>query len=217
MERILEKEIMGDEEQATAYAGADFSASNAWFVEQVIGAFRDRLRDVLDLGCGPADVPVRLARALPGVRVTAVDGSAAMLAIARRSIEAAHLGDRVRLVEACLPGVPLPDRSFDAAFSKDMFHHLPDPGVLWSEIRRLARPGAAVAVMDLFRPASPGAAREIVDRVAAREPEVLRTDFYNSLLAAFTPEEVQAQLAEAGLRLEISCVSDRHMWIRGFA
>lgn len=217
MDRVLEPELMEDEAQAAAYAGADFSASNTWFVEQVIADFADRLREVVDLGCGPADVPLRLARALPAVRVTAVDGSAAMLDLAREALAAAGLQDRVRLLQARMPGVPLPGHAFDAVFSKDMFHHLPDPAVLWHEIRRLARPGAAIAVMDLFRPASPEEARTIVERVAGREPEVLKTDFYNSLRAAFTVEEVEAQLDEAGLRLEVSRVSDRHMWIRGFA
>jgi hypothetical protein len=33
MERILESEIMGDEQQALAYAKADFSTSNQWYVD----------------------------------------------------------------------------------------------------------------------------------------------------------------------------------------
>ena len=42
--------------------------------------------------------------------------------------------------------------------SKDLLHHLPDPMVLWEEIKRLGRPGAAVYVMDLVRPATTEAA-----------------------------------------------------------
>jgi hypothetical protein len=53
-------------------------------------------------------------------------------------------------------------------------------------------PGAPVLVMDLMRPASPAAAEALVEQYAAGEPEVLRRDFYNSLLAAFEPGEVRA-------------------------
>jgi hypothetical protein len=48
------------------------------------------------------------------------------------------------------------------------------------------------------------------------EPEILRRDFYNSLLAAFEPKETRQQLAEAGLtELVVKEISDRHMLIFG--
>jgi len=96
-----------------------------------------------------------------------------------------------------------------------MLHHLPDPQVLWSEVRRLGRPGAAVYVMDLIRPDSPVLAREIVERVAAHEHPVLKEDFYNSLCAAFTVSEIRSQLESAGLPLTVEQVTDRHMRIKG--
>ena len=50
-------------------------------------------------------------------------------------------------------------------------------------------------------------------RYSRDEPEVLRRDFYNSLLAAYRPEEVREQLDRAGLkRLRVEAVSDRH-WL----
>jgi hypothetical protein len=54
-----------------------------------------------------------------------------------------------------------------------------------------------------------------VDRYAAAEPAILRRDFYNSLLAAFTDDEVAAQLTEMNLsRLLIDVPDDRH-WVVG--
>jgi hypothetical protein len=56
----------------------------------------------------------------------------------------------------------------------------------------------------------------MVGLYAAGEPEVLRRDFYNSLLAAFTIEEIQVQLTGAGLSgLAARSVSDRHVVISG--
>jgi hypothetical protein len=69
--------------------------------------------------------------------------------------------------------------------------------------------------MDLFRPDSPERAREIVEAAAADEDPVLRQDFLNSLLAAFTVEEVSAQLADARLRLDGRVVSERHWLVSG--
>jgi ubiquinone/menaquinone biosynthesis C-methylase UbiE len=214
MERILEPEIMDRRDQAVAYAEADFSASNQMFVDSVI-ARMPALRSVVDIGCGPADVMIRLARSAPGVAITAVDGSAEMLRIARKRVEEERLYDRIRLLHAVIPGLPLPEHSFDAILSKDLLHHLPDPSVLWSEARRLGGPGASIFVMDLMRPDSPERARGIVEEVAGREDQVLKEDFFNSLCAAFTLDEVRRQLDDAGLDLEVARSGPRHLVVGG--
>jgi hypothetical protein len=69
--------------------------------------------------------------------------------------------------------------------------------------------------MDLVRPPTPADAHRIVDKVAANEDPILREDFYNSLCAAFTIEEVGEQLLDASLDLGLTKVSDRHMLISG--
>jgi hypothetical protein len=69
--------------------------------------------------------------------------------------------------------------------------------------------------MDLLRPDSTEAAQAIVDQYAANEPPILRRDFYRSLLAAFTEDDVAAQLAEMNFsRLLIDVPDDRH-WVVG--
>jgi ubiquinone/menaquinone biosynthesis C-methylase UbiE len=215
MDRIVEPELMDDEQQSIAYAKADFSTSNQLFVDSLIRNFPATLHSAVDIGCGPGDVMIRLARAVPGLHVTAIDGSAPMIALARDAIRAAGLEDRITLLRGQIPGVPLADHAYDAILSKDLLHHLPDPSVLWKEVRRLGRSGAVVFVMDLIRPSSPADAHRIVDSVAASEDPVLQEDFYNSLCAAFTVDEVREQLAAAALALRISKVSDRHMLISG--
>jgi ubiquinone/menaquinone biosynthesis C-methylase UbiE len=206
---------MDDERQSIAYAKADFSASNQLFVDGLIRDFPRHLRRAVDLGCGPGDVMIRLARAAPAVHITAIDGSAPMIALARQAVRAAGLDARVAVLQAHIPAVPLRDHTCDAILSKDLLHHVADPAAFWREVARLARPGAAISVMDLVRPATPEDARRIVDLVAANEDPILRDDFYNSLCAAFTIEELREQLAASGLDLEVAEVSDRHMLIAG--
>lgn len=217
MDRVLEPELMTDADQAEAYAAADFASVNQGFVDRFRARFPDFDRGRLaDLGCGPADIPIRFCRALPGVTVTAVDGSEAMLAPGRKALAAAGLESRVRLVCARLPGLDRPPGGFDGIVSNSLPHHLPRPDVFWSEVARLGREGAAVLVMDLHRPESIERAGEIVETYAGGEPEVLKRDFFHSLCAAFTLAEVRAQLKRAGLdALRAEMVSDRHWAVSG--
>jgi len=215
MERTVEPEVMDDEEQAVAYALADFSLSNQAFVDGVLEEHSSRLRNVLDIGCGPADVPIRLARAKPSIRITAVDASGAMVRLARKAVCAAGLDGQIQAIEGRIPGLGLPNADFDLILSKDLLHHLPEPMVFWEEVKRLGRRGTAVYVMDLFRPKTEEDARSIVEFVSGGEPEILKRDFYSSLLAAFTPAEVEDQLRRAGLALAVDVVSHRHLRIKG--
>lgn len=208
---------MDDPAQALAYAKADFAESNQRFADRCVALLRETgAKTAIDLGCGPADIPVRIARALRGCSIVGVDASPCMLDHGREAVRSAGLEGRVSLVLARLPGLPWPDGSFDAVLSNSLLHHLPEPGPLWRELRRLGRPGAAVVVQDLFRPANEQDARAIVDAAAADADPILRHDFFHSLLAAFTVDEVRAQLAAAGLRgLLVERTSERHVTVSG--
>lgn len=215
MQRIPEPELMDDLEQARAYADADFSEPHQAFVRHFRERFPDFARgQVLDLGCGPADVTMRFASAYPEVYVTGIDGAEAMLALGRELLARHDLADRVQLVQARLPA-PL-ERRYDAVISNSLLHHLADPAVLWEAIRQAAKPGAAVFVMDLLRPHSIEAAEHLTATYAGAAPAVLRKDFFNSLLAAYQPDEIAAQLRGAGLaHCKIEPVSDRHVMVWG--
>lgn len=215
MQRALEPELMDDPEQALIYARADFEEENQGFVVRFLESYPD-LKDVhvLDLGCGPADIPIRLARALPECRVTGVDGSAPMIALGREAVRAAGLADRITLRCERFQDMVLAEKA-DAVISNSLLHHVPNALQFWYALRQLAKPGAVVLVMDLLRPDSPEEAQVLVDRYAAAEPAILRRDFYHSLLAAFTDDEVAAQLTEMNLsRLLIDVPDDRH-WVVG--
>lgn len=216
MERIPEPELMEDAEQARAYAAADFADVNQGFVDRFCAAFPELVRGrVVDLGCGPADIPLRLFQSRPALRIVAVDGSAAMLDRARQLIGGAGARRSIDLVCAGIADLPFRSQRFDAVISNSLLHHLHDPVPFWEAVRRLGRPGAAVFVMDLFRPETAERAREIVAAAAARESPILQRDFYHSLLAAFTPEEVRAQLPLALRHLDSAQVSERHWLVWG--
>jgi ubiquinone/menaquinone biosynthesis C-methylase UbiE len=216
MERVLEPELMDDTEQAMAYAKADFEKENQGFVNRFLEYYPDFTEGhVLDLGCGPADIPIRFLKALPRCRVTAVDASAPMIKLAEAAIGKAGMADRIALRGERIQTLSLAEPA-DAALSNSLLHHIPNPFQFWYCLKKQVKSGSSVLVMDLLRPESPEAAQAIVNQYAAGEPAILRRDFYNSLLAAFTEDEVAAQLAEMNLsRLLIDVIDDRHWVVSG--
>jgi len=218
LERIPEPELMNEPEQARAYAEADFSEPHNMFVEKFAECFPDiDIRDyVLDLGCGPADISIRFAKAYPDCKIHGVDGAQQMLLQGDKAIKKAGLSERIKLIEGLLPEINLPESSYATIISNSLLHHLHQPEDLWTCIKQFGGAGTKVFVMDLFRPDSREIASELVKTYSGDEPALLQQDFFNSLCAAFRLEEVEEQLQATGLsQLQIEVISDRHMLVFG--
>jgi trans-aconitate 2-methyltransferase len=221
LERTPEPELMDAADQVAAYAAADFAASDMAVLEQFARLCGDDPGDrLLDVGCGPGNISVLLAHRWPRARVLGLDGAPRMLAVAReRWLAEPSLTGRLAFVEACLPlrDTALPGAPFTAVLSNSLLHHLHDPAVLWQTVAQLAAPGAFVCIQDLRRPASPEAVEALVVSQMEGAPEVLRHDYRASLHAAFTPEEVQQQLEQAGLagQLQVAPLQERYLLVWG--
>lgn len=216
MDRVLEPELMDDPEQALVYARADFEKENQGFVDRFCEYFPEFTEGhILDMGCGPGDIPIRFAQGIVSCRITGVDASEPMIGLAVEAVKRAGLADRITFLCERFQNVSLVE-PLDAGISNSLLHHVPNPLQFWYRLRQLVKPGSPVLVMDLLRPDSSEEAQGIVDLYAAKEPEMLQRDFYNSLLASFTEDEVAAQLAEMNLsRLIIDVVDDRHWVVSG--
>lgn len=216
MNRILEPELMDDEAQVVSYANANFETENQGFVDRFREYFPDfSTGTIFDLGCGPGDIPIQFAKALPDCRVIGFDASSPMIRWAELALSKAGLSERVMFRCERFQDIAGANQA-DAVVSNSLLHHLPNPLQFWNRIRQLVKPGSPVLVMDLLRPESPESAQAIVDQYAAGEPDILRRDFYNSLLAAFTEDEVTSQLARMNLtRLLIDVIDDRHWVVSG--
>jgi ubiquinone/menaquinone biosynthesis C-methylase UbiE len=92
-------------------------------------------RQVLDVGTGTGRAAIALAEA--GADVTAVDASAAMLAVAVR--RAAEASVRIRFDRADAHALPLADRSVDLAVSLRLLMHVPDWRRCVAELCRVSR------------------------------------------------------------------------------
>jgi ubiquinone/menaquinone biosynthesis C-methylase UbiE len=153
--RVPEAEAMDSEEEVQAYAGAAAQRYLARLDEDAACRaallFR-RCRRVIDLGCGPAAIPLSVAARVPGLQVIGVDLSVPMLRQARIAASQRGIGERLSLVCANASALPFRDVCFDAACSNSLIHHLARPQQAMRELSRVTSPGAAMFLRDLRRP-----------------------------------------------------------------
>jgi SAM-dependent methyltransferase len=184
----------------------DLAAVNRW-----LGGRRAVLRPlarllphggrVLDIGTGGGDLPrdvVRAARARSvevGVVGCDLHERTAAIAAARCRAEPA-----IRIVRADALALPFDDGAFDVALLSLMLHHLDDDGQLHAlrEAARVARRGIIVNELERTWPNYLGA--RLLSATLWRANDLTRHDGPLSVLRAFTPAELHARAAAAGLR-----------------
>jgi SAM-dependent methyltransferase len=98
--------------------------------------------DVLDVACGTGNATIPAARA--GARVTGLDFAPALLEIARE--QAADAMVEIDFVEGDAQELPFDDASFDAVVSTFGHMFAPDHARTAAEMKRVLRPGGAIAV-----------------------------------------------------------------------
>jgi ubiquinone/menaquinone biosynthesis C-methylase UbiE len=116
---------------------------------------------VLDLGCGVGDDARTIFDLVqPGGSVIGVDAGADMINQARaRHLEATQhtragspaggsQAGRLEFLVGSAEGIPLPDRSCDAARADRLLQHVSDPLIVLREVARTLRPGGRVVLVE---------------------------------------------------------------------
>ncbi|MBV9291622.1 MAG: class I SAM-dependent methyltransferase [Frankiales bacterium] len=122
---------------------------------------------LLDVGTGPGQLLVEVARRRTDVTGAGIDPSADMIGHARRRLAAAAADDRFDLQIAGAEDLPFADASFDAVVSTLSSHHWADPAAAVGEQARVLRPGGQLWVFDLRGVAPSAVARELTARFPA--------------------------------------------------
>jgi SAM-dependent methyltransferase len=106
---------------------------------------------VLDVGCGPAHLSIRMAGD-HHIDVTGLDLDPAMVARARANAAASSVhGPQPSFVVGDVAALPFEDASFDFVVSTFSMHHWSDPVAGLNEIARVLRPGGKALIWDLKR------------------------------------------------------------------
>jgi release factor glutamine methyltransferase len=104
----------------------------------------DRPLRIADIGTGSGAIAVVLAHSLPMAQVTALDISAAALAVAQRNAETHHVASRIRFLESDLLNA-VAGESFDAIVSNPPYIPEADRASLEPQVREYEPSGALFA------------------------------------------------------------------------
>jgi len=121
-----------------------------WFLRQFMNTVDIRPGErVLDVCAGTNAIGIALLKREPTLEVHAIDRSAAMQEVGRRSAEAQGL--RIQSVIDDVHTLPYPDNSFDVVTLQFASRHLRIRRVA-AEIRRVLKPGGRFFHCDMLRP-----------------------------------------------------------------
>jgi ubiquinone/menaquinone biosynthesis C-methylase UbiE len=197
--RVPEPEVMNDSSEVEAYASASAQAFldsiDDTFVEHALRLIGGRERGrALDIGCGPGQIVLKLARRLKLWKFVGVDRAPNMIAQARASLASVtEVAGRVEFQEDNGNQLAFDGQSFDFVMCNSVLHHLAEPHNLFIEIARVAKPGAAILVRDLRRPAA--LAYPLHVRWHGRKYSGTMYQLYKqSVRAAYTVPELQSML-----------------------
>jgi len=208
MERVPEPELMETPLQVKAYADADFSKSDSMVVKELekylkkIGKTLNKDDFILDVACGPGNISERIAKNWPLVKVVGIDGSKEMLKQAEKKLHESFIENlSYELIE--INSIAIGEKDFplkaDVLVSNSALHHFHNPHRFWDALKKLGKKNCIHIHRDLIRPDSINKANDIKEKLLQNSPPVLKKDFYKSLKASFTVEEVKQQLVYAGL------------------
>jgi ubiquinone/menaquinone biosynthesis C-methylase UbiE len=210
MQRVTEPEVMDSSQEAIEYDSMDFLEVNTAFAERAI-ALGPPQGLILDAGTGTARIPILMCQQRPQWQIIGIDLAQSMLEIGQKNVEHAGLQQQIKLELVDAKQMPYPDEHFDMVVSNSIVHHLPDPLPFLLELKRVLKPNGAILLRDLMRPDSLETLQAIVDREAGDCNAHQKQLFRDSLHAAFTLDEVNELLQQAGLEgVNVYQSSDRH-------
>ena len=211
LSRVLEPEIMDTEKDAAEYDSIPNDDVNADFVEETLNLSSVNAIKLVDLGSGPASIPILFALKSPQLIITAVELAEEMIVIAQQNIKNANVADRIIIKKQDIKHTMLAEKSFDIVVSNSCIHHMHNPIELFTEAKRLVSNEGVIYFKDLLRPKSLVELEHLVSKYAHDASDYQRVLFRNSLHAALTLGEVKASAEAAGLsNAEIKQTSDRH-------
>lgn len=159
---------------------------------------------VVDLGCGSGRFASYLARYRTDLKIVGYDLSEEMVRVGNVSLKEGGLADRVELrvgdMTAFSRTMPSETALVASVFA---MHHLPGIVDVKHCFRELAgardRNGCAIWLFDLARPRHASTARAYPEVFTPSAPEVFKQDSINSLLAAYSHEEIRT-IADDAIR-----------------
>lgn len=210
MQRILEPEVMDTLQEAIEYDAMNFTEVNTAFAQRAI-QLGPQSGFVLDAGTGTARIPILICQQCPQWQISGIDLAQNMLLIGSKNVEQAGLQTQIALEAVDSKQLPYHNGQFEMVISNSLVHHLPEPLPFLLEIKRVLKPNGAILLRDLIRPADEGIVKAMVDSIGTEYSEHQKMLFRDSLNAAFTLDEVNELVHQAGMKgVQVYQSSERH-------
>lgn len=154
---------------------------------------------VLDMGCGRGFYLKFTREMYPDADVVGVELDRPLLATAKAQVPG------VRTVNGNVYHLPFADGSFDKILFTEVIEHIPDDRAALRELARVLAPGGRIAITtpNADYPLAWDPLNKILEATVGRP---IRTGVLAGIWAnherLYTPEELSAKVAEAGLRVE---------------
>lgn len=102
---------------------------------------------IADVGCGAGWASIGLARRFPNASVDAYDVDPATIELAKETIEASGVTDRVRVFDHDL-AQGAPNADYDLAIAIECIHDMPNPVPVLASMRKMVHSSGAVLIAD---------------------------------------------------------------------
>lgn len=199
-ERVPEPEVMQTQEEALGY---EETTSNAYldridnqFVAHVLSM--GIVGTILDLGTGPGQIPIKLAKREPRIKVIGIDLSTAMLKIATESARREQVSSRVSFILASAKSIPVASGSIDLLICNSTLHHFSNPVHVFNEAHRVLKENGVAYFRDLRRRSRLLHGLHVAF-FGRNYKGLMRKSFEDSVRAAYTRFELSQHIANSNL------------------
>ncbi len=229
MERIPESELMESRKQVLSYVEGDFSKGENQFVDFInhylisnqIHLTNEDL--IVDLGCGPGNITEKIALKWPDANVIGIDGSKEMIKQAKiRNNLDLNMKTLKNINYFCsdIRSIDLKEISSKSNIkllvSNSLLHHIISIDHFLDCICNLSTEDTINFHKDLIRPKDEKTALELKEKCNGIYNNVLLNDYYASLKASYTKDELKKIISERMLHsLDVIEDGDEYLILYG--
>ncbi len=211
MKRKAEPELMKRREQVIAYSEGDFNEGENNFIKFINNYLKNNRiklsnKDlIVDLGCGPGNITEKLSINWPHVNVLGIDGSEEMILKAKSNKNKKELfraSNNLNYLCADVKKITLKDisaKKVSLLVSNSLIHHINHLDQFFEFLLTLSTKETINFHKDLIRPNDKKTAIQLKAKCLNEFSSILADDFYASLLASYTREELKNKVIEKKL------------------
>ncbi|MCP4600513.1 MAG: class I SAM-dependent methyltransferase [Proteobacteria bacterium] len=155
---------------------------------------------ILDIGVGPAIIPIKIAEYCPNFHIIGVDISESMLEEGLKNVRQQMKEENIELVLGDGRKIDYPDNYFDIVYSEHTLHHISNPRELLFEANRVVKPDGGILIRDVRRPPTNFIVEMYVAIFGSKYNKEQKQLYRQSLKAGLTLRELQKEGEAAGIQ-----------------